>query len=195
MAAQRLGASDFVISCGTVTVDLENEKVLLIRWLSNDQYMLPKGRKDIGETLEAAALRETWEETGYLAALLPLPIPTLATSPSESDGVTPTNTEPICVSQRDKDGIRKIIFWYVATGDSTAPEQKRQQQQGEDFETKWTTLGMAEKTLSFPDDRKIFQAATEAVWSRKSSWRVRSVKVQEKERPRVLEVVRPATKG
>ncbi|KAM3520468.1 hypothetical protein MY4038_009417, partial [Beauveria bassiana] len=57
-------SDDFVISCGTVTVDIPESRVLLIRSRGTGEYYLPKGRKDIHESLEEAALRETWEETG-----------------------------------------------------------------------------------------------------------------------------------
>lgn len=167
MAELLLQASEFVISCGTVTVDQKWAKVLLIRLCEKDEYMLPKGRKDIGETLEAAALRETLEETGYAAGLLPLHTRTQATSPSASNVKRRTNTEPIYMSQRVKNGIFKIIFWYVAKGDSTVAEQQRLRQPGEDFESMWISWDVAENTLSFHDDRQIFRAAMEALESEK----------------------------
>jgi len=158
-----LDASEFVISCGTVTFDLRESEVLLIRCCTKNECMLPKGRKNVGETLEAAALRETWEETGYSATLLPLPTCTQATPHSTSDGMSLTNTEPIYMSQRNSNGVYKVIFWYAATGDSTAHEQRRPQQPNEDFETKWTPCREAEAALSFDDDCQIFQTAWEAV--------------------------------
>jgi len=158
-----LDASEFVISCGTVTFDLKQAKVLLIRCRTNNECMLPKGRKNVGETLEAAALRETCEETGYNATLVPLPTGTQATPHSLSDDMSLTNTEPIYMSQRNSNGVYKVIFWYVATGDSTADEQQRSQQPNEDFETKWTPCHEAEAALPFDDDRQIFQTAWEAV--------------------------------
>lgn len=158
-----LNASEFVISCGTVTFDLTQAEVLLIRCRTSNECMLPKGRKNVGETLEATALRETWEETGYEATLLPLRNRTQATSGSVNDSMSLTNTEPIYMSHRNSNGLFKIIFWYAATGDSTADEQQRPQQPNEDFETKWTPCDEAEAALSFDDDRQIFQTAWEAV--------------------------------
>jgi len=158
-----LHASEFVISCGTVTFDLKEAKVLLIRCRTNNECMLPKGRKNVGETLEETALRETWEETGYEATLLALRNRTQATSPSVSDLMSLINTEPIYMSQRNSDGMFKIIFWYVATGDSTVDEQQRPQQPNEDFETKWTPCDEAEAALTFDDDRQTFRTAWLAV--------------------------------
>ncbi len=48
------------ISCGTIFVDPEAGKVLLILNKKLAIYQLPKGRKHIGEDLLAAALRETY---------------------------------------------------------------------------------------------------------------------------------------
>jgi ADP-ribose pyrophosphatase YjhB (NUDIX family) len=139
MASSLHHASTFVISCGTVTVDLQQSKALLIRWRNpagGVELMLPKGRKNIGETLEDAALRETLEETGWEASLLPLPVPTLATSDEKSkqDDLT---TEPVSVTERYRGDVRKIIFWFAAQADSTLSPQERAMQEGEDFETVW----------------------------------------------------------
>lgn len=151
-------ASAFAISCGTVTLDVIQSKALLIRWRTNGDVMLPKGRKDIGETLEHAALRETWEETGYRASLLPLPISTQATSPQGSLCVA----EPIFVTQRAKAGIQKIIFWFAAQADSTAPESQRERHEDEDFETVWTDLDKVEEVLTYDDDKVVARQVIDA---------------------------------
>lgn len=71
------------ISCGTVTVDPAQQKVLLIWNKKLKIYQLPKGRKNIGEDMLSAAMRETYEETGVRAAPLRLKIATRATPPSD----------------------------------------------------------------------------------------------------------------
>ncbi|RSM04248.1 hypothetical protein CDV31_010107 [Fusarium ambrosium] len=156
-------SNQFVISCGTVSLDVKRSKVLLIRWRRTGEYVLPKGRKDIGEPLEQTALRETFEETGIQVQLLPVAIDTLATLPSSMD-LPKAVTEPIAVTQRTtQKGILKIIFWYVAVADSTAIPEEGTQKEDEDFENVWVDFDNAAPTLSFDDDQKIVKAAIVAV--------------------------------
>ena len=70
-----------------MSIDVKRLKVLLIRWRKTGEYMLPKGRKDLGETLEQTAERKTFEETGIPVELLPVDIGTLATTPSSVEEV------------------------------------------------------------------------------------------------------------
>ncbi|KAK2804682.1 hypothetical protein FQN50_006521 [Emmonsiellopsis sp. PD_5] len=152
----------FAISCGTVTVDLVHKKLLLISWRTNGEHFLPKGRKDIGETLEQTAMRETFEETGHRVELLPLKIQTLATVPTtilDSAEKQDKITEPVAVQQRvTKGGTLKIIFWFAAKGNSAERQEKREvQQEGEDFGTVWVSFEDALGTLSFDDDRQIVE--------------------------------------
>jgi 8-oxo-dGTP pyrophosphatase MutT (NUDIX family) len=163
---QILLSDQFVISCGTVTIDPQRSKVLLIRLRTTDEYFLPKGRKDVGETLEETAKRETFEETGIQVELLPLKINTLATVPSATiatNTITEAVTEPIAMTQRkDAAGTLKIIFWFVAEGDSAIVPAQRQQQEGEDFDTVWKDFDDVAATLSFDDDRRVAAAAIDA---------------------------------
>jgi len=55
-----------VISAGGVVVRLENRQILVALAVQKgrSEYILPKGRVEEGETIEAAALREIEEETG-----------------------------------------------------------------------------------------------------------------------------------
>ncbi|KAH7015564.1 NUDIX hydrolase domain-like protein [Ilyonectria destructans] len=158
-------SDQFAISCGTVSIDVERSKVLLIRWQRTGEYFLPKGRKDIDEPLEQTAQRETFEETGIRVRLLPVDIDTLATLPSsvKAEGRPKAVTEPIAVSQRVTKEILKIIFWYVAVADSTTTREEGTQQENEEFDTVWADFHSVGSTLSFDDDRRIAQAAIAAV--------------------------------
>jgi 8-oxo-dGTP pyrophosphatase MutT (NUDIX family) len=50
---------------------VHDDRLLVLHKHAKDEYVLPKGHVEAGESLEAAALRETREETGYVN-LLPL---------------------------------------------------------------------------------------------------------------------------
>lgn len=146
----------FVISCGTITLDPAQVKMLLIRWKKNGEVFLPKGRKNIGEAPEDAAVRETYEETGVRVTLLPLRIPTLATPGAAGKLDCGLSTEPVAFSQRTMgDGTLKLIFWFSAQGDSTAVHDVGTQEEGEDFDPVWVGLENAVQTLTFSDDKEI----------------------------------------
>ena len=150
----------FVISCGTVPLDLTHRKVLLVRMRSTNEILLPKGRKDENECLKTAAARETYEETGFPATILPLNVPTRATNRT-GDG---EHTESIAMTQRVTDGVMKIIFWYGASVDSQSVPVQDTQQEGEDFESVWLDCEHALAALTFPDDREVAQLAINAAF-------------------------------
>jgi 8-oxo-dGTP pyrophosphatase MutT (NUDIX family) len=51
--------------------DGDGPQVLLVHRVRHDDWSLPKGKLDPGETAAAAAVREVWEETGVRAELGP----------------------------------------------------------------------------------------------------------------------------
>lgn len=157
-------SNQFAISCGTVSIDVAREKVLLIRWRRTGEYLLPKGRKNVGESLEHTAARETFEETGIPVKLLPVNIETMATLPAPMRGEIDHKvvTEPIAVSQRMNKGILKIMFWYVASADSTVTPVEGTQDEDEDFDTIWAGFDEFEAVLSFEDDKSIVREAIAA---------------------------------
>ena len=152
-------AGSFAICAGTVPLDVAHRRALVLHDLPTNEYLLSKGHKDAGETLEAAAIRETEEELGYACKLLPH---SLATNATELKGKQ--HTEPIAVQQRTRDGIRKLIFWYV-TSVTEKDKTKQQLGDGEDFETVWVVWDELDKVLTFEDDRKIASCAVGAVTS------------------------------
>ena len=120
-------------------------------------------------------MRETFEETGFPVTLLPLAIPTLATTPTRADTAEtaiPAGgtlvTEPVPVTQRVTDGTLKIVFWYAAQVDSTVRRQEGTQQPGEDFDAVWVPAHAVAETLSFDHDRRV---AVRVVAARRASGR------------------------
>lgn len=148
----------FVLSSGTVPIDIPKGLVLLLYYRPKGEYMLPKGRKDVGETLEAAAIRETMEESGYECHLFKHQLPTKAQGLSD-----PKHTEPIAVQQRINEGVRKIIFWYISEVDSCSHQMADTQEEGEEFDVEWVRMEDAPSRCSFAEDRKIVEKALEAV--------------------------------
>jgi len=116
-------AGNFVIAAGSVLFQATTEpfssssslKICILHHLIQDEWLLPKGRKDQGESIEAAALRETYEETGYQCQFWKVRMPTRAPkSLTEEEklhgmGMQEPNqkrlvdglTEPIAVTIRD----------------------------------------------------------------------------------------------
>lgn len=155
---------EFAISCGTVTLDPARSKLLLIRHRATGEHYLPKGRKNIAESLEETALRETREETGVQAQLLPVPIETRSTWDGPLAAVARPRevTEPLAVTQRVANGVLKIIFWFVAVADSTVAVAERPQEDHEQFETVWADYDSIDGRLTFDDDRRVAQTAMRA---------------------------------
>ena len=151
-------SKDFVISCGTVPIDISRGLVLLLYYRPKGEYMLPKGRKNVGESLEAAAIRETMEESGFQCHLFKHQLCTNAQELSD-----PYHTEAIAVQQRMTQGVRKLIFWFISEVDSCSEQKSDTQEEGEQFDVEWVRMEDAPSKCSFVDDRRIVEKALEAV--------------------------------
>ena len=160
-ADRRLDFFDaFVISAGTVTLDLDQRLVLLLHSQPSDKHLLPKGRANAGEPLPTAAVRETLEESGYACRLFAHDAPTRAT------GLRPgeLHTEPLAIQQRTyPDGVRKIVFWYLAEGHASATPAPRPLEDEVMFEARWVPFVEAGALASWDDDRQIIERALNLV--------------------------------
>ncbi|KAL3459139.1 hypothetical protein BJX64DRAFT_265339 [Aspergillus heterothallicus] len=118
----------FVESCGAVLFDMSRtvKQVCLIQ--HHGEWLLPKGRRNIGESRHEAALREVQEETGYKCHIHPVPMLTRAPRAEDPEDVPDTarlcteSTEPFMLTIRElsRGTDAKIIWWYVAVVDSDA---------------------------------------------------------------------------
>ena len=84
-----------VESAGAVLLQLSNHRMCLVHHGARDEWLLAKDRGYMGENRQTAALRETEEETGHRAHLLPLVLTTRCTTstrdwqmPGQSDSST-----------------------------------------------------------------------------------------------------------
>lgn len=73
---------DFVICAGSVLFRTSPDwQKCILHFPREGLWVLPNGRKDCGESVESAALRETDEETGYRCAFFPRTLTTRAPVP------------------------------------------------------------------------------------------------------------------
>ncbi|KAG6830469.1 hypothetical protein H0H87_008042 [Tephrocybe sp. NHM501043] len=164
-------AGDFVVSAGSVLFR-ENKsrefEICLLHNTEKDEWLLPKGRKDRGESIEIAAARETFEETGYPCAIWPLRMPTRAPIPGDVSGADVVEVgeelvEPIAITVRDL-GIKgvKVIWWYImlATGEERVLGT---QAAYETFEPHFLAPAVALQRVSYLKDREIVQKAWDIV--------------------------------
>jgi len=108
-----------------VVIQPSSGKVLVVNDTKRGTWFLPRGRKDIGETLEQCALREAYEESGYRVEFLPLHLPSRAPAPpdrpnarlelmvSEPVFITTTDFGPKYYGNRVDPGGQYITFCYV----------------------------------------------------------------------------------
>lgn len=108
-------------------------ELLLVHRPKYDDWSLPKGKRDPGETAEQCALREVTEETGLVCALGP-----------ELDIVS---------SYIDRKGRSKEVRWWVMTvvdGAFVANEEVD--------EVRWLSLDRARRLLSYDRDIEVLEA-------------------------------------
>jgi 8-oxo-dGTP diphosphatase len=96
-----------------------------------DDWSLPKGKLDPGETFEDCALREVWEETGLRCTL--------------GDELSPT-------SYTDRKGRSKVVrYWRMdPSGGEFEPNE-------EVDELRWLTPGDAAGLLTYPHDAALIR--------------------------------------
>ncbi|MDQ2635797.1 MAG: NUDIX hydrolase [Actinomycetota bacterium] len=98
-----------------------------------DDWSLPKGKVDPGETEPVTAVREVCEETGYTAHL---------------------GRRLAGVSYPVEEGIKKVRYWAARTvGGDFSPN-------AEVDELKWLPISEAMKQLEYPHDRKVLRRFT-----------------------------------
>ncbi|KAG6820253.1 hypothetical protein H0H93_003261 [Arthromyces matolae] len=106
-------SENFMLGAGMVIIQPSTDKVVIVFDTEKKHWFLPRGRKDIGESLEVTALREAYEESGYEATFFPLLVDTRAPSPPSNPGARfRHNTEPIYTT---------LSFWPAGRGKRSVP--------------------------------------------------------------------------
>lgn len=117
---------DFLLAASMVIIQPSSGKVVLVNDTQHGTWFLPRGRKDIGETLEQCALREAYEESGYRVEFLPLYLPSRAPAPPTRPNAKyePMVSEPVFITVQEFGPYRRrnnnidrggqyITFCYV----------------------------------------------------------------------------------
>ncbi|KIM33100.1 hypothetical protein M408DRAFT_56833, partial [Serendipita vermifera MAFF 305830] len=139
----RWASGAFQLAAGCVMIQESTKKVVVVRDTDTGRWFLPRGRKDVGETLEQAAFREGYEESGFNPEPLPLLLPhRQPQSPEQKKArkADPNNmahylttTEPVYITTIPapptgrRDGYEYTCFWYAA---SLPPDAVREENTG-----------------------------------------------------------------
>ncbi|MDT5236895.1 MAG: 8-oxo-(d)GTP phosphatase [Mycobacterium sp.] len=113
--------------------DSATPEVAIIHRPRYDDWSLPKGKVEPGETEPVTAVREVREETGYSSHL---------------------GRRLVAVSYPVEQGIKKVRYWAARTvGGEFIPN-------AEVDELKWLPVADAMKQLAYPQDRKVLRRFT-----------------------------------
>lgn len=126
-----------VFSAGGVLLDRENNKVFLIHKKSTDEWLLPKGRLEKGQTIEETAQREIFEETGYnneVKDILRVQVRPDVNDPSKS----------------------KVIFWFLSLL-TDANRSQNTQMSDENFSGEWLNKEDALDRLTWEGDKNMVE--------------------------------------
>lgn len=159
-------SSTFIESAGVVLIDPKTKRVCLLHHKARDEWSLPKGRRNVGESRAAAASREAREETGVECRLLPVHLRTRQTLETDAadvaDGVRVVEgvVEPFMFTMRElKQGRVKLIWWFVAVPEEGA---RLEGDGGEgQFEVGWFGFEEAIEVATFASDREVLREGSE----------------------------------
>ncbi|KFA80135.1 hypothetical protein S40288_04665 [Stachybotrys chartarum IBT 40288] len=158
-------AEKFVKGAGTVLFRLSTREVCVVHPLHRDEYVLPKGRRNLGESRRTTAIRETTEETGMPCRLLPVNLvsrvcPAVETEESPDEPrLFKDSCEPIAVqTRRIGEGEMEFIWWFVAAINEDEPVGQHEKHK---FEVEFHGNDTVLERLTSKDDRELVRKAIE----------------------------------
>jgi 8-oxo-dGTP pyrophosphatase MutT (NUDIX family) len=161
--ATQYPSETFIESAGAILFKLSTRQICILHQKKKDLWLLPKGRRDIGEARETTAVREVEEETGFKCRLLPVTMTTCQPRPGYDDygggaGKCEGICEPFMVGHRVLgDGKMKMIWWYVAAVDEDAEVGEGEAE----FESELFGFEEVLSKLTFRSDREVVAKAVE----------------------------------
>ncbi|KAK5169870.1 uncharacterized protein LTR77_005848 [Saxophila tyrrhenica] len=159
-------SENFVETAGTILFRLSTQEICILHLLEKDEYVLPEGRRNLGESRQQTALRETREETEFSCNLMHLDMLSRVCPPVEDEEFPDEARfykhviEPVAMQTRRVEGGIKLIWWYVATINEEVPVGEHESERfGVEFNGYEETL----RKLTFEEDRKVVRRAIELV--------------------------------
>ncbi|GAP91700.1 putative NUDIX domain [Rosellinia necatrix] len=160
-------SEQFVESAGTILFRLSTCEICVLHLLQRDEYVLPKGRRNLGESRRTTAIRETTEETGIPCRLLPVNMLSRVCPAIETEQLPDEARlyreicEPIAVQQRRLgDSHLKLTWWFVGAVNEDEPLSHYERDK---FEVEFHSYDEALRKLTFRDDRKVVKKAIDIV--------------------------------
>lgn len=167
----------FVESAGGILFNPVERRICILHYHRNNEHLLPKGRRNVGESRAAAAVREVREETGVPCRLMHVNMQSRAPSAAEDAAAGPgafvpdvarkhekVEGEPFMVTYRQLGGAKgvKIIWWFVMEVDGTGIPDGGEAQ----FTVDWVGYHEACGKLTYQLDRDVMQRAIDIVEGR-----------------------------
>ncbi|KAK5705597.1 hypothetical protein LTR17_021542 [Elasticomyces elasticus] len=146
-------AEQYVESAGAILVNISTRQICVVQDKASKEWLLPNGRRNCGESRQAAALREAFEETGYQCQPLLLTMRTRA-PPAVEIARQDYPDEVTCRQLGGEHGL-KLIWWYVAAIDEGVVWQGGEEQ----FRVELIGFDQAIGQLTFEGDRDIVRKA------------------------------------
>jgi len=114
-------------------------EVATIHRPGRDDWSLPKGKVEPGESFEECALREVLEETGYACELGPF---------------------AGCTEYNDRRGRPKVVaYWFMGPATGVRFEEPALADLAEVDEVRWMELAVARRALTYRHDRQLLDYA------------------------------------